>query len=365
MGESIMGQPKKQTLHFAFGPVQDFVSQARRTRDLWAGSYLLSWLAGHAMSALKDKGGEVIMPKVDNDPLFQQIRSPKTLTLKDQASYLGSLPNRFTVRVPDGVDGTVCTEAIYANWQRVTAAVHNFIKDELSSNGAEIWQRQTAPDNLWECTWVIGEAGYLLNHRKDFRIHFPRPEPGAKCTLCGEREELSDQRKRPEMNKWWQDLIDSIQRKHSEKIHGLDLKDNERLCAVCLTKRLFPHVAKQAIGWQVPEFYPSTLYMSAVDWIIHVLKLAKENDGVRLVAEQFLDTVQDRIVRYAEKQTWDKIAGIKELIESCPELTKLKKIQYVDGAVFYQDALQRKDLHLSNPRQVAAALSTLQNTVEK
>ena len=33
-------------LHISIGPVQKFVGQARRTRDLWAGSFLLSWMAG-------------------------------------------------------------------------------------------------------------------------------------------------------------------------------------------------------------------------------------------------------------------------------------------------------------------------------
>ncbi|MCI5223440.1 MAG: type III-B CRISPR-associated protein Cas10/Cmr2, partial [Candidatus Electrothrix sp. AR4] len=103
---------EQQTLHFAFGPVQDFVSQARRTRDLWAGSYLLSWLAGHAMSALLNKGGEIKMPDVKGDALLQQICHPQEIDLDHTASHLGPLPNRFTALVPDGVDGTVCTEAI-------------------------------------------------------------------------------------------------------------------------------------------------------------------------------------------------------------------------------------------------------------
>ncbi|MEZ5479145.1 MAG: type III-B CRISPR-associated protein Cas10/Cmr2 [Thiolinea sp.] len=28
--------------HFTLGPVQSFVAQARRTRDFWAGSFILS-----------------------------------------------------------------------------------------------------------------------------------------------------------------------------------------------------------------------------------------------------------------------------------------------------------------------------------
>ena len=34
-----------QTFQFTLGPVQGFVAQARRTRDFWAGSFILSWLS--------------------------------------------------------------------------------------------------------------------------------------------------------------------------------------------------------------------------------------------------------------------------------------------------------------------------------
>jgi len=37
-------------LSFTLGPVQAFVAQARRTRDLWAGSWLLSYLAESALA---------------------------------------------------------------------------------------------------------------------------------------------------------------------------------------------------------------------------------------------------------------------------------------------------------------------------
>ncbi|WP_255724622.1 type III-B CRISPR-associated protein Cas10/Cmr2 [Shimazuella soli] len=35
-------------MHFTIGPVQEFVAQSRRTRDLLASSFLLSYLAAHA-----------------------------------------------------------------------------------------------------------------------------------------------------------------------------------------------------------------------------------------------------------------------------------------------------------------------------
>jgi len=45
-------------LKLQIGPVQDFIAQARSTRDLWSGSYLLSWLmAAGAKEQVKAFGG--------------------------------------------------------------------------------------------------------------------------------------------------------------------------------------------------------------------------------------------------------------------------------------------------------------------
>ena len=40
-------------LLFSLGPVQSFIAQARKTRDLWLGSYLLSVLMEAAMEHIK------------------------------------------------------------------------------------------------------------------------------------------------------------------------------------------------------------------------------------------------------------------------------------------------------------------------
>ncbi len=59
----------KQYFHFTIGPVQGFVSQARRTRDFWAGSFILSWLAGVAIKATEVQGAEVLFPEPDKNYL--------------------------------------------------------------------------------------------------------------------------------------------------------------------------------------------------------------------------------------------------------------------------------------------------------
>ena len=59
-------------LKLQIGPVQDFIAQARSTRDLWSGSYLLSWLMAAALKKFSELAGPdaVIYPNLRGQPLF-------------------------------------------------------------------------------------------------------------------------------------------------------------------------------------------------------------------------------------------------------------------------------------------------------
>jgi len=97
-------------LHFTLGPVQGFVAEARRTRDLWAGSFLLSWLSGKAMAALVAAGGQIIFPRVEGDDLFEAIAKGPAAG----APHIGSLPNRFKADVTTVANnpGDICKGAV-------------------------------------------------------------------------------------------------------------------------------------------------------------------------------------------------------------------------------------------------------------
>ncbi|MBN2451739.1 MAG: type III-B CRISPR-associated protein Cas10/Cmr2 [Lentisphaeria bacterium] len=62
-------------LLFQLGPVQEFIAQARSTRDLWSGSYLLSWLMGHAMKAVADRIGPdaILFPSLRGNGIFDAL----------------------------------------------------------------------------------------------------------------------------------------------------------------------------------------------------------------------------------------------------------------------------------------------------
>jgi len=59
-------------LRVQIGGVQEFIAQARNTRDLWSGSYLLSWLMVAGLRTLTERIGPdaVIFPNLLGQPLF-------------------------------------------------------------------------------------------------------------------------------------------------------------------------------------------------------------------------------------------------------------------------------------------------------
>ncbi|ABG03240.1 CRISPR-associated protein, Cmr2 family [Rubrobacter xylanophilus DSM 9941] len=264
---------KKQSLHFTLGPVQGFVGQARRTRDLWAGSFLLSYLAGQAMKAVLEGGGEIVFPEIGTrerptDPLLAAIL--KRPISENPRPEIGSLPNRFKAGVQDGFDPERCEEAVREAWKRIASSVWERYVEPVAAYGKgtkEIWERQV--EGFWEMSWVIGEDPgdrsdqRWLDLRKNWRTHHPPSEPGDKCTLMGSWQELSGYvraREREAQDRFWDEL--------RKKAGTLNLGEHERLCAIALIKRLFPEVAKETIGWELnARTWPSTPYMAAVPWI--------------------------------------------------------------------------------------------------
>lgn len=59
-------------LKMQIGPVQDFIATARSIRDLWSGSYLLSWLMAAGLKKLSELVGpdSVLFPNLWGQPLF-------------------------------------------------------------------------------------------------------------------------------------------------------------------------------------------------------------------------------------------------------------------------------------------------------
>ncbi len=157
--------PTVSLLKVQIGPVQDFIAQARSTRDLWSGSYLLSWLMAAGIRALPKDGAELIFPNRDGQPLLKDKRA---FSSADQKRLLTpNIPNLFVARIAEGdavqVAKTV-KKAIENEWRDIADSVwakrHEIgLKDELKDRFDEQVARHLSIS--WMLTPLADDTKYL------------------------------------------------------------------------------------------------------------------------------------------------------------------------------------------------------------
>ncbi len=327
---------KQQYLHFTLGPVQGFVAQARRTRDFWAGSFLLSWLTAHAMKAVQDAGGTILMPSVKEDDMLKILKGEAV----EEPPRTGSLPNNFIAKLPDEFGGKIAVDAVQKAWKSLAEKVWE--KDELKAAGVskELWDSQIK--FFWDMAWVISDSdnAAVLAQRKNWRSYMPPESLGDKCTMMGEWQELSgaDRPSPTQQDKFWQQL---------KPYNTMDLRKNERLCAIAYVKRRFVHVWESLdghTGWELPTSVPSTSYMAAVHWL---KKLIQKNPSSEEVLA--LCNAADSGERLTRIQAISKALG-KSPAEH------LKKLADIDGRALF-DSDKTEDTKLVDAKK--ALLKTL------
>lgn len=267
-----------RTLHFTIGPVQDFVAQSRRTRDLLAGSFLLSYLSGHAMIQIIREGGSITFPYVQNqegkiiDPLLQAIDQTVSGLQVTAQPWMGSLPNRFQAEIKEDFNPCDVVKAVQIAWRKVADAVWNLALTEsvvqLGNGTKKIWDTQIK--SFWDITWVIGEEVNLLDRRKNWRSYIPAEQAGDKCILMNNLQEISGLKRihqRVQQDRFWSEL--------RKGLGSYQLNEKERLSSIGLIKRLYPLVAKESLGWKFPAsavHFPSTYHLSACPWIVKAMR---------------------------------------------------------------------------------------------
>ena len=78
----------KALLSFFLGPVQPFIEAARTVRDLWTGSYLLSWLTAAALREVLTGCGEdaLISPALKDNRLVEAVLGKLSPDYRDKAT---------------------------------------------------------------------------------------------------------------------------------------------------------------------------------------------------------------------------------------------------------------------------------------
>ncbi|MBC7233570.1 MAG: type III-B CRISPR-associated protein Cas10/Cmr2 [Chloroflexi bacterium] len=155
--------PEVAMLHVGIDPVQTFIYEARRTQDLWMGSYLLSFLAWTGIKVIAEKYGPdaLLYPSLRGHPWMDRWlqnelgRLPSPVFTGDIT--IAVTPNKFVALVPaqevNDLAGAVAQE-IRNTWREIAEAVRQDFPDG-PGNGVwmDIWKRQVEREDWPEIYW--------------------------------------------------------------------------------------------------------------------------------------------------------------------------------------------------------------------
>jgi CRISPR-associated protein Cmr2 len=231
----------------SLGPVQDFIISARRTRDLWFGSTLLSEISKSVAGSIAGDGRDLIFPYPKGVPDWRTDRQFTVANI-----ILAQLREGVN---PEEVSGEA-KEAAKTHWkEEIASPTKDRVKDFIND---KTWDEQISDVLEFYSAWVPLKSASdypakrellmrLLAGRKACRSFKQAPSrPGVpKSSLDGARETV------------WKDyyhlnLRDQIRVKDKELFGLLRLSEGEQLDSVGLVKRLgggrmnFPSVARFA-----------------------------------------------------------------------------------------------------------------------
>ena len=247
----------------SIGPVQDFIAAARRTRDLWFGSHLLSEISKAAAKKIDDDEGRLIFPNLEKDKL-KPSSSPDAPNVSN--IILAEL------KLPDGEDPSNLNKRAQAaaqeEWEQYAKGAKR-LAENLSEGfvDQDIWKEQIGDVLEFYSAWIPmpqNEEDYqkarnrlmwLLAGRKATRAFIPAKghEKIAKSSLDGARESVIQKGK---------DIPKELALK-------MRLQPGEELCAVGLTKRLGGRrVDEMEEGEKIVlEAFPSVVRVAMDPWI--------------------------------------------------------------------------------------------------
>ena len=272
----------KHLMIFAIGPVQDFIATARRSRDLWYGSWMLSELSKAAARKIGElsPAGKLIFPYPSKPEALQP------------ASGFNA-PNKI-VAVIDGNPksiGEIIRDAVKTRLGELWADAHSHVKGGIDDTLA-----QQQIDNLLEFYWVSvpyeeGKDSYsnardsaeaMFAARKvtrDFSQAMGSSVP--KSSLDGARESVIPKQAYPERK----DTEDVKSKKAGNLYKHYHARRGEQLSGVDLLKRL-------GDPEKAPKF-KSTSDMAAIPFIARIENGQKLLDAIKALLPDERDRLDD------------------------------------------------------------------------
>lgn len=155
----------KSLMKISIGPVQDYIVQAKSTRDMWAGSYMLSWLTASLMKPFYEAGCEFIFPVLYNQPLYSMFADNKA----SHEALIPTLPNVFMLLVPTNDLSKLVKEAVQSLDNELKHISHACLRKMENMD-----QSREFPDE-WKKRW-----DYQVKHFFQVNWHsIPYEEPNS------------------------------------------------------------------------------------------------------------------------------------------------------------------------------------------
>ncbi|GEM_PF-379388 len=317
---------------FSINPVQQFISKARKLRDYWIGSIILSWLSFEGIIWVIENLGcdHIIYPSlIDQSLVYEYLKNKDIMPsnfekyLLNKENQIASFPNKYLFFVPfDNAKeiGEEIKKRINFKWLELKQKLLNLFINEIKIDEKieleklfnrqfnDYWDLSYSSVNLIsdnedifkDLTKIFKENQFELqkdlsnkfsviykelNEKdKNIKTYYPgfdnvnlssfgtfysvshslvqkllattknirkvkrNYENGEKCMMCGEFEVVNTfdaEQKTNFQAKDYMDNIKSLWRKIKEKYESIGIKDNERLCSICLTKRLFNRIIEK------------------------------------------------------------------------------------------------------------------------
>jgi len=313
-------------------PVQPFIARARKLRDFQTGSVLLAWLAFEGLCWVMENLGpdHVLYPSLIDQPLINEYLSTKwyvngVVSLNSRRD-IASLPNKFLFLVPleqAKAIGAGIAARINNAWGDLCDRVEKQLIDTCGAENEHIhtiFKRQNS--HFWDIQWaaaklldvgdkpafenLLPEKGFsnplavfeIFNQLVKDQMNFDMdsrgmlytathalvqsalasqktkqqvrraPENGEKCHLCGEFEVVHGVRHTSDqsaseynghINRFWKNLKTQWE---------TDFGKNEKLCSICMVKRIAYRVLKKEKehllnnSFAQSEGFPSTTEMA-------------------------------------------------------------------------------------------------------
>lgn len=160
---------------FSITPVQDFIGKARKLRDYWTGSVILSYLAFVGIARVMQELGpdHVLYPSLHNQSLvdlwlcqehgylegFLKEENDGLEKLHQDSKSIASFPNKFVFICHKNQVEEVCKsirDDIVLQWKDVAGIVGNYIKKTAgigeSATFDQIWDNSI--ENYWKLSWA-------------------------------------------------------------------------------------------------------------------------------------------------------------------------------------------------------------------